>query len=117
MPDPALIWLTPTMSMRRLADLGTLSMDYLEILPGAIRTPVTHADDEILYLLDGELDLTIGTTTQTLTAGEAAPIPRGTAHGSVNRSGQTVRMLAVNTPAFRVDAGYEPPANTTRTVS
>lgn len=98
------VWLTDTMSMRTLGDLGTLSMDYLEIHPGAVRTPVVHDDgEEILYLLDGELEFTLGTATFTLTAGQAVAVPRGTPHGSTNRSGQTVRMLAANSPAFRPD--------------
>jgi quercetin dioxygenase-like cupin family protein len=104
-PDPdGTVWLTPTMSMRTLGDLGTLSMDYLEIHPGAVRTPVVHDDgEEILYLLDGELEFTLGTTTFTLTAGQAVAVPRGTPHGSTNRSGQMVRMLAANSPAFRAE--------------
>ncbi|WP_340375715.1 cupin domain-containing protein [Streptomyces sp. SS7] len=99
-----MVWLTETMSMRTLGDLGTLSMDYLEIHPFAVRTPVVHDDgEEILYLIDGELEFTLGTTTFTLTAGQAVAVPRGTPHGSVNRSGQLVRMLAANSPAFRAD--------------
>ncbi|MFC4506705.1 MULTISPECIES: cupin domain-containing protein [Streptomyces] len=100
-PDD-MVWLTPTMSMRTLGDLGTLSMDYLEIHPGSVRTPVVHDDgEEILYLLNGELEFILGTDTFTLSAGQAVAVPRGTPHGSTNRSGQTVRMLAANSPAFR----------------
>jgi quercetin dioxygenase-like cupin family protein len=99
-----MIPLTPTMAMRTLANLGTLSMDYLEIQPGAVRTPVVHDDgDEIVYILDGTLEFHLGDATFTVTTGDAVAVPRGTPHGSVNHSGCLVRMIAANTPAFRFE--------------
>lgn len=102
------LWLTETMSMRTLADLGTVSMDRLEILPGAVRTPVVHHEcEEILYIESGELEMHLGDRTFMVGPGDAIPVPRGVPHGSVNRSGAPVVMIAVNAPAFRLEMEHE----------
>ena len=96
------VWLTDTMSMQNLVDMPALSMDRLTILPGAVRTPVVHHEcDELLYLLEGELEVFVNQRRWTVRAGDAVSIPRGTVHGSVNTSGAPVIMLAANSPAFR----------------
>jgi mannose-6-phosphate isomerase-like protein (cupin superfamily) len=95
--------LTPTMAMRTLARLAALSMDLLDIQPGGIRTPVVHDHcDEIIYVRDGTLEITVGGQVQELTEGQAIAIPRGTPHGSVNRTDQVVRLIAANSPAFEI---------------
>ncbi|MEU9058347.1 cupin domain-containing protein [Streptomyces sp. NPDC048430] len=109
------VWLTETMWMRNLADLGTVSMDFLEILPGAVRTPVVHDDgEEILYILSGELEMHLGDDKFPVTRGDVIPVPRHVPHGSINRSEAVVHMLAVNSPAFRPEDEKEaaPPAET-----
>lgn len=110
------VWLTETMWMRNLADLGTVSMDFLEILPGAVRTPVVHDDcEEILYIVDGDLEMNLGDRTFPVTRGDAVAVPRHVPHGSVNRSGAAVHMLAVNSPAFRPEDEQEVPTSATVT--
>lgn len=102
------IWLTESMWMRNLADLGTVSMDFLEILPGAVRTPVVHTDcEEILYILEGDLEMHLGDDTFDVTKGDAIAVARHVPHGSVNRSDRVVHMLAVNSPAFRPEDEQE----------
>lgn len=95
--------LTETMRMHVLGDLGTLSMDYIVIEPGAERTPVVHDHGaEILFLAEGQLDFYLDGEMFPLRAGQAVRIPPGTSHGSRNRSGQRVVIIAANSPAFDV---------------
>ncbi|MDI6104309.1 cupin domain-containing protein [Actinoplanes sp. NEAU-A12] len=102
------IQLSTHMWMRTLVDLGTLSLDYLEIQPGSIRTPVVHDNcDELSYILSGELEFHLGDQKRVMRAGEAIGVPRGVPHGSVNHGPEVVRMLAANSPAFRLEDEVE----------
>lgn len=102
------IRLSSHMWMQNLVDLGTLSLDYLEIQPGSVRTPVVHDNcDELSYILSGELEFHLGEERRLLRAGDAIAVPRGVAHGSVNHGPHVVRMLAANSPAFRLEDEVE----------
>jgi mannose-6-phosphate isomerase-like protein (cupin superfamily) len=92
------------MTVSSLGDLGTLSMDLIEIPPGHIKEPVLHYEcEEILYILEGTLELIVGAQTRIMNTGDHVLLPRGTVHGSVNRSGRVVRMLAANSPAYKIE--------------
>jgi len=75
---------------------------------GSVRTPVVHeACDEISYILSGELEFHLDGVAKVLRAGDWIGVPRGVPHGSVNHGPETVRMLAVNSPAFRLEDEVE----------
>jgi len=56
-------------------------------------------EDETMYLLDGELDVTIGGESFTLRPGESYFAPRGVPHRLRNRGCAPARSLAIHTPA------------------
>ena len=100
--------LTDTMPMVTLGDVGTLSMDYVVIEPGSVRTPVYHEHlDEIVFLVSGELEFFLDGKMFMLRAGQAVRIPRGMKHGSRNSCGQHVVMIAADSPAFSPDDEHE----------
>ncbi len=100
--------LTADMRMHVLGNLGSLSMDYLVIEPGAIRTPVVHkTGSEILYIVSGELDLFLDGEMFKIRAGDGISIPPGMSHGSRNNSGERVIMIAANSPAFTLADEFE----------
>jgi quercetin dioxygenase-like cupin family protein len=59
---------------------------------------IHHREDELLYVIDGELTVEIGGETFAAPAGTAAYIPRGTAHGFAVETA-TVRLLVFVLPA------------------
>jgi quercetin dioxygenase-like cupin family protein len=78
---------------RRLAD-SQLTFGYVEIKAGLKNPRHYHPNcDEVLYLLEGELDHSLGDDLYHLTAGMAIHIPTGIAHDAVNRGAQVARMV------------------------
>ena len=62
-----------------------------------------HAVEEVLRVLAGNAEITVGGATQAVTAGESVIIPAGLPHGFVNSSGDTLHTLAVlASPVFEV---------------
>lgn len=60
---------------------------------------VHRREDETMYLLDGELDVTIGDDSFTLRPGESYFAPRGVPHRLRNLGCAPARSLALHTPA------------------
>ncbi|RNC80325.1 MAG: cupin domain-containing protein [Phycisphaera sp.] len=59
----------------------------------------THSDeDELVYLLEGEIEVTLGDTTMTATPGTCALLPKDIPHGYVNIGNSPSRLLAVLLP-------------------
>jgi mannose-6-phosphate isomerase-like protein (cupin superfamily) len=73
--------------------------------PGSIAPPphVHPLPVEEYEILEGELDVMIGGTWRTLTAGESASVPTGVLHTFKNRSGAQVRARNVHGPAARFE--------------
>jgi quercetin dioxygenase-like cupin family protein len=61
--------------------------------------PHRHDFEEMFTLLEGELEFTFRGNKTTLKAGETINIPANAPHVFKNRSGKTVRMLCMCTPA------------------
>lgn len=85
---------------------------YVEIDPGAKNPKHYHPNsDEVLYLLAGELDHSLGEMVHHLQPGMAIHIPQGVAHDAINRGKAVARMLvAYPTPERQVvmcEAGQE----------
>jgi len=59
-----------------------------------------HAnEDECIYLLSGELEVTIGDSSFTLRAGTSCFVPRNMPHRLRNKKAKTARAIHLNTPA------------------
>ena len=61
--------------------------------------PHRHDFEEMFTLLEGELEFTFRDQTQTVRAGSTVNIPANAPHVFKNKSGETVRMLCMCTPA------------------
>jgi quercetin dioxygenase-like cupin family protein len=61
--------------------------------------PHRHDFEEMFTLLEGELEFTFRDQTQVVRAGSTVNIPANAPHVFKNRSGKTVRMLCMCTPA------------------
>jgi uncharacterized cupin superfamily protein len=96
---------------QRLGDAGGLTdfgVNLLELAPGAWSSQ-RHwhsAEDEFVWVLDGEVTLVDDGGEHVLHAGECAAFPKGDANGHhlVNRSGATVRCLEIGSRKPGADA-------------
>ncbi len=97
---------------------GTLFADaqqtfgYVEINPGEKNPRHLHPNsDEVLYLLQGELDHSLGTAVHHLTPGMSIHIPEGIEHDALNRGTTVAKMLVAYPTADRkvvmCEAGQE----------
>ncbi len=62
--------------------------------------PMTHSGEEFLFVLQGQMRLTIGTENHLLTVGDSAHFQSGLRHVWRNDSEQELRVLWVGTPAL-----------------
>jgi mannose-6-phosphate isomerase-like protein (cupin superfamily) len=99
--NPDFILLRQGILMSTLSTLGGMSVDYLEIAPNT-HTPANfhRLSNEVLYIIEGELDLLIRDERRLMRKGDCVDIPIGTIHGSDNRSEGKVCMLAICVPPF-----------------
>jgi uncharacterized cupin superfamily protein len=75
---------------------------YVEINPGRKNPRHLHPNsDEVLYLLQGELDHSLGDAVHHLEAGMSIHIPQGVAHDALNRGAVVARMLVAYPTADR----------------
>jgi quercetin dioxygenase-like cupin family protein len=82
---------------------GRLSVLDVFVAPGYSAAPTQLASEEQWwYVIDGELDVTVGNVTTQLKAGGFAFAPRGTTHAIANNSGKPAHMVRIHSPA-----GYE----------
>jgi uncharacterized cupin superfamily protein len=67
--------------------------------PGDQAPPhIHHGSDEAFYVVEGRLEVLVGTERRMLDAGEFVTVSAGTAHTFANRGPQTTRILVVMTP-------------------
>ena len=59
---------------------------------------VHENEDELVYLLDGEIEVTLGDQTMTAVPGVMALLPRGIPHGFVNNGNKPSRLLVTILP-------------------
>ena len=91
---------------------------------GAGPPPHRHDFEEMFTLLEGELEFTFRGKTQTVRAGSTVNIPANAPHVFKNKSGKTVHMLCMCTPAgqeelflavgFPIDSRTSPPPKPTK---
>jgi quercetin dioxygenase-like cupin family protein len=86
-----LVWL----SNRERAGVDA-TVGYVEIAPHTANpTHRHHTCSETLFVLEGTLDHLVGPDTVELRAGDVLVVPRGMAHGAINKGGTTARMVVV----------------------
>jgi mannose-6-phosphate isomerase-like protein (cupin superfamily) len=70
------------------------------ILPGGGTPPhIHHREDELFYLLEGDITILAGEQTVRASAGTCVHIPAGTVHTFRNEGGGPGRMVVTYTPA------------------
>ena len=75
---------------------------YVEIDPGRKNPRHLHPNsDEVLYLLQGELDHSLGDAVYHLKAGMSIHIPMGVAHDALNRGDDVASMIVAYPTADR----------------
>jgi uncharacterized cupin superfamily protein len=100
-------WQADRFPGRHVAPVGAqvgaaeLAASVYELEPGVVGSPwhLHHANEELLFVLAGELSLRGPDGAQVLSAGAVVAFPRGSAgaHSLVNRSDAPVRYLVVST--------------------
>jgi quercetin dioxygenase-like cupin family protein len=77
-----------------LMDGANITFGFVEIEPGCKNPRHYHPNsDEVLYLIEGELNHSLGDSTFHLTAGMAIFIPQLTPHDAFNAGTKTARMV------------------------
>ena len=78
---------------------GVFSSVELVSQPGqGVSLHVHEDEDELVYVIDGEIEVTLGDQTMTATAGVLALLPRGIPHGFTNIGDKPSRILDVILP-------------------
>jgi len=77
-----------------------VQLRWVEQPPHTSIEPVTHDDEEIIYVLEGTMEETIGGQTFTIAPGTVLFVHAGTTHSGANTSRLPCRMLV-----FRYDVG------------
>ncbi|GJM15947.1 MAG: hypothetical protein DHS20C13_12740 [Thermodesulfobacteriota bacterium] len=73
---------------------GVFSVIEIISPPGkGVSLHVHEDEDELVYLLDGEIEVTLGDQTMTAVPGVMALLPRGIPHGFVNKGDKPSRLL------------------------
>ncbi|MEQ7918437.1 cupin domain-containing protein [Xanthomonas sp. WHRI 1810A] len=78
---------------------GLLQADIHIVSPGMVSETIDHVGEEMGYVIEGSLELTLGESTYTLNAGDSFHFPSNIPHGYRNSTRSVVRILWVNTPA------------------
>lgn len=80
-------------------DSEAFSMGVVQLNPGKGHERHDHPDsEEVLYVVSGEGEQTIGGETDDISSGEMVYIPAGVEHGTVNTGWDSLELLAVYTP-------------------
>ena len=100
----------PTAVVTIVGDTPQLSALELVVDPGFTVDPHTHADEvDFLYVLEGEIDFTVGVRAIAARAGTWVSAPPGARHGFRNASGGRARLLNVHAPETGFIAGVRRP--------
>ena len=131
-PDEAIAYNYPTgekfVALLTSEDTGgAFALMQGELPPGAGAPLHVHRhEDELIYVLDGRLDMQIKETRFSLEAGESVFLPRDIPHAFGNLSGQPVKALALIAPGgfeayfadmLKLFAGGEPQMTAVNAIS
>jgi quercetin dioxygenase-like cupin family protein len=93
---------------RPALDTGATSLTHLTVAAGAFVPPHTHERyEETFYVLDGELEFTLGEETFPVAMGDYICAGPGVRHAFANKSGRAVHMLFEFTPGGMEELFYE----------
>lgn len=62
--------------------------------------------DEVIYVIDGEVQQWLDQGKRTLRSGDSVYLPAGTVHASFNVSNRDAKLLAILSPCLDVPNGY-----------
>ncbi len=79
-----------------------LTCTYVEIDPGGRQRVHRHAPEQIYFILEGHGQMTVGTETKEVEAGDCVFIPSGADHGLQNASKDVLRYFSAAAPAFEM---------------
>lgn len=104
-----------------------LSSYILHVPPGYVSETVTHEGEEVIFILDGEIEQTLGGEVIGMRVGDSLHYSGATPHSWANRSDTPARLLWTGTlsvlhpryerhppPLAAAESGPEPTAQTTR---
>jgi quercetin dioxygenase-like cupin family protein len=74
---------------------AALAVVWIELVPGGMLREHTDSAEELLFVVEGEVEASVGSDQGALRAGEAAVVPALVPHGLRNVSGETARVLGV----------------------
>jgi quercetin dioxygenase-like cupin family protein len=78
-----------------------------ETPPGAMVPPHMHqTEDEFIYLVDGEMEVTIGEVTHTVRAGDLVKMPRGVPHAIRSTGPAVTKSLWTVIPAGKMESFF-----------
>jgi quercetin dioxygenase-like cupin family protein len=98
-----------TYTIKRPArEADATSLTHLTIAPNSVTPPHTHERfEETFYILQGELEFTLGSETFPVQAGDYVRAEPGLRHGFANNSGRPVELLFEFTPGGMEELFYE----------
>ena len=87
---------------------SALAIVWMELVPGGTLSEHTDSAEELLFVVDGEVEASVGSEQGTLRAGDAAVVPALVLHGLRNVSGETARVLGVFASSTNIATFTEP---------
>jgi quercetin dioxygenase-like cupin family protein len=87
---------------------AALAVVWIELVPGGTLHEHTDSAEELLFVVEGEVEASVGFEQGTLRAGEAAVVPALVPHGLRNVSGETARVLGVFSSSTNIAVFTEP---------
>jgi quercetin dioxygenase-like cupin family protein len=87
---------------------AALAIVWMELVPGGMLSEHTDSAEELLFVVEGEVEASVGSEQGTLRAGEAAVVPALVPHGLRNVSGETARVLGVFSSSTNIAVFTEP---------
>lgn len=69
-----------------------------ELGPGSVESPHTHPFEQLVFVLEGDVEFTLGDEKRAVSAGSVFRIPPGTPHGASARGEKRCHILAVYGP-------------------
>lgn len=90
--------------MEVLCSMENLSVDLLYVQPDAVESSVYHKhSDEVLYVLEGEIEVSIKGVSQLYKKGGYVIIPKTADHMVKNTGGTVAEVLAICSPRYSAD--------------
>jgi quercetin dioxygenase-like cupin family protein len=87
---------------------AALAIVWMELDPGGMLSEHTDSAEELLFVVEGEVEASVGSEQGTLGAGEAAVVPALVPQGLRNVSGKTARVLGVFASSTNIAVFTEP---------